>query len=347
MIRAKIVGAGGYGGIGILTHLLQHPEVEIVGLTSITGSLEPISKLWPHLEGYCDMIITPPEEDEIEADIVFCATPDGIGMTIAEKEIATGARVIDYSGDFRAGTIEEYVEYANRIGRETYHDSPKLLEQSAYGVPELHRDEIAQAQVVANPGCFAVGTILGYAPAIKEGLIDPATLITDAKTGISGAGKSPKPAFHYPEAYDNMFAYRVGKHQHVVEVERELTLIAEEKITLLLNTQVVPVCRGIMASCYGRLTKEITTQEVVELYRDFYKDSPMAIITDTAASNNDVRGSNRFKLWPTVDPRTGTLLIMSHVDNLEKGQAGSACQNMNVMFGFDESLGLNKPAKHP
>ena len=352
MIRARVVGAGGFGGANIIELLTAHPEAEIVSLVDIEGVGEPISKQHTHLKGFCDARVESPDsakwDDSI--DVVFTATPDGVGMAIARDCVRAGARLIDYSGDFRFNSVESYAAYAVRIGRDPKHASPELLEKCVYGLSELHRDAIVGATVVGNPGCFAVSALLGLAPAVREGLVDIDTLICDAKTGVSGAGIKPHPSFHYPLRYENMNAYKIGAHQHTVEVERELSLMAGREICVTLTTQVVPLSRGIMSTLYGNLTKSSTTaQELYDAYAEFYRGAKFVRVEPTGVpvSNNDVRGSNFCVISTNVDARTGRMIVVSHIDNLMKGQAGSALQNMNIMFGLDEDMGLKRLAYYP
>ena len=352
MVRARVIGAGGFGGANIIELLVAHPAAEIVSLVDIEGVGEPISNRHTHLKGFCDDTIESPGsvkwDDSI--DVVFAATPDGVGMIVANDCVAAGAKLIDYSGDFRFNTIEDYERYAKRMGRDSSHAAPNLLEKSVYGLAELHRDAIAHASVVGNPGCFAVSAILGLAPAVTEGLVDIDTLICDAKTGVSGAGIKPQPTFHYPLRYENMNAYKIAAHQHTAEVERELSLLAGREVRVTLTTQVVPLARGIMATLYGKTRSQSTTgQEVYDAYVEFYRGAKFIRVEPPGVpvSNNDVRGSNLCVISVNVDPRTGQMIVVSHIDNLMKGQAGSALQNMNIMFGLDEDTGLRRPAYYP
>lgn len=349
MIKIKLVGATGYGGVGLIELLLRHPEIEITTLVAASDTGKPISHFYPHLAGMCDKMVYAADDEEAdeEADAVVYSTPDGIGMQLAPAEIQRGRKVLDYSGDFRFNSTELYAEYATRQGLDTNHKAPELLQESVYGLAELHRAKIADASVVGNPGCYAVACILGLAPAAREKMIENGKIICDGKTGISGGGKKPKPGFHYPEAYDNTYAYKLAGHQHVMEVERELSLLAGNDIRTTFTPQVVPMARGIMASLYGTLPQGITQAKVLEAYTDFYKDNPFVRVSDIPSSTGHVRGSNFVNLTVACDERTGTLRIISHIDNLIKGQAGSALQNLNIMFGLDEMTGLNFPGAHP
>lgn len=349
-IRAKIVGAGGYGGIGLIELLIRHPGVRIAALVDVEGQ-GPISNMWPHLAGACDLPIVRPDSPEAKAgcDVVFYCTPDRVGMANAAAEVANGRRVVDFSGDFRAPDEATYAEYARRLGLEQKHLAPQLLKLSAYGVPELHRAAIAKAKVVANPGCFAVGCILGLAPAVREKMVEPDSIICDAKSGVSGAGKKARPQFHYPEVYENTFAYRLTGHQHAMEVETQLGRIAGRAVQVTFTPQVVPMARGILSVLYGRLASGVTQARVLAACRAAYEKEPFVRVYDAPGPGGTavVRGSNACNLVVACDERTGCFRVLSHIDNLMKGQAGSAVQNMNVMFGLKETLGLDHPGSHP
>jgi N-acetyl-gamma-glutamyl-phosphate reductase len=350
MIRAKVVGAGGYGGVGISELLTLHPKAEIGALVDVENVGAPISDLYPHLKGFCDQIIRSPEEVEGEFDVVFMATPDGVGMKLAAGELAAGTKVIDYSGDFRFNTAESYAAYASRIGLNPEHANADLLPESVYGVAELHRADISgDTRIVGNPGCFAVSCILGLAPAAKRGITNLDSLICDCKTGVSGAGKKPHATFHYPARYDHMNAYKLAGHQHVCEIERELGLLAGEELAVTFTSQVVPQCRGIMSTLYGTLKEDMSEAEALEIYEEFYANDPFVRVFESVApvGSMHVRGTNYCNLVVSVDERTRRLRVVSYIDNLVKGQAGSAMQNMNLLFDLDETTGLDRPGMYP
>lgn len=351
MIRVKIIGATGYGGVGITELLLQHPEAKLIALVARDDVGKPISAVYPHLDGFCDMPVLAADDPRANepADLVFFATPDQVGMNTARAELAKGAKVIDYSGDFRFTSSEAYADYATRIGKSPVHASPDLLGSNAYGLAELHRSEISRAKIVGNPGCFACSCILGMAPAVKHALVEPYSIICDCKTGVSGAGKKVSPTFHFPARYEQMNAYKLAGHQHVCEVERELSLQAGRDIKITFTAQVVPVCRGILSTLYGTLTQPMTEADVTALYREFFKDSPFVRIYNSTAAIGTlhVRGTNFCNLVVSVDTRVNRLRIVAHIDNLMKGQAGSALQNMNLMFGLPETMGLHRPGIYP
>lgn len=351
MVRVKVVGASGFGGVGIIELVVQHPDACLTALVEMEDIGTPISKLYPHLAGFCDMpLVAADAPSALEpADVVFFATPDRVGMKLAHGELAKGAKVIDYSGDFRFTTPEAYADYAARIDKPTAHAAPDLLGKNAYGLAELHRAAIRKADVVGNPGCFACSCILGLAPAAKQRLVKPYSIICDCKTGVSGAGKKANAAFHYPARYEQMNAYKLAGHQHVCEIEHELSMQAGTDVKVTFTGQVVPVCRGILSTLYGDLEAAATEAELVELYREFYKDSPFVRVYGSTAAigTMNVRGTNYCNLVVSVDQRLNRLRVVSHIDNLVKGQAGSALQNMNLMFGLPENAGLNRPGNYP
>ncbi len=351
LIRVGIIGAGGYGGCGAVELLIRHSGVDLAALIDTQDTGSAMSDLYPHLKGFCDLPIMAPDDPDLphDLDAVFFATPDGVGQSEARAWLERGAKVIDYSGDFRFDAPDVYSGYASRIGRPPEHASPGLLKETVYGLAELHRRDIAGARLVGNPGCFAVSCILGLAPAVETGLVDPDTIICDAKTGVSGAGKKPSPTFHFPARYEAMNAYKVSGHQHVYEIERELGLLAGQDITLTFTPHVVPLCRGILSTLYARLASGRDLAAALESYSEFYRKEAFVRVFGPEAplTSTHVRGSNFCNLCVNVDERTGRLIVVSMIDNLVKGQAGSAVQNMNIMFGLQEATGLAEPGRYP
>ncbi len=350
-INVGIIGAGGYGGCGAIELLLDHPNAKIVALIDKQDVGKPISDLYPHLKGFCDLPLIDPDDPGCpdDFDVIFFSTPDGVGQQGAHKWLDKGIKVVDYSGDFRFNDPDIYKGYASRIGRTQDHAAPDLLHRSVYGLAELHRKEIAGSDLVGNPGCFAVSCILGLAPAMKTGLIDPDSIVCDAKTGVSGAGKKPSPNFHYPARYDSMNAYKVSGHQHVYEIERELGLLAKRDIKITFTPHVIPMTRGILSTIYSNLKKGNDVKSALDIYRSFYRDEKFVRVfgPEKPQATSDIRGSNFCNLSVNVDERTGKLIVVSMIDNLMKGQAGSAVQNMNIMFGLDETAGLLRPGMFP
>jgi N-acetyl-gamma-glutamyl-phosphate reductase len=350
-IQVGIIGATGYGGVGLIELLINHPFVTISGLIAKQETGMPISTVYPHLKGFCDIPVFKPTDPQCphDFDIVFYATPDGVAQKEVKKWLQQGVKVIDYSGDFRFNDQDSYALYAGRIGKPKEHSEPDLLHAATYGLPELHREKIATSNIIGNPGCFAVSCILGLAPAVKFGLIESEDVICDAKTGVSGAGKTPSPLFHFPARYEAMNAYKVTGHQHVYEIERELSLIADKEITITFTPHVIPVSRGIITTIYATIADHVTIEKVREAYETMYGTEPFIRIFSQGEvlRSTDVRGSNFCNISLIIDSRTEKLIIISMIDNLMKGQAGNALQNMNILMHLEETAGLMHPGIFP
>jgi N-acetyl-gamma-glutamyl-phosphate reductase len=350
-IRVGLIGATGYGGVGLIELLINHPSVVISALIAKQETGKPISAVYPHLKGFCDLPVFDPADPQCphDFDIVFYATPDGVGQKEATEWLQKGVKVIDYSGDFRFNDKKSYASYAARIGKPTEHASPDILQSTTYGLPELYRKIIANSTLVGNPGCFAVSCILGLVPALKFGLINSEDIIFDAKTGVSGAGKTPSPSFHYPARYEAMNAYKVTGHQHVYEIERELSRAADKEIKITFTPHVIPVSRGIITTIYATITDNANIKYVRDAYDTMYGTEPFIRVFShgEVVSNTDVRGSNFCNISLTIDSRTGKLIVISVIDNLVKGQAGNALQNMNIMMHLEETTGLMYSGNFP
>ena len=344
MVKVKIIGATGYGGIGLIELLSRHPEVDIQALVATENTGKRISDLYPHLAGYCDLPIHSAEEADIPVDITFLSTPDRVGMQLVPEELQKVSRIIDFSGDFRFNTAEAYADYAGRIGLPTDHEAPDLLPEAVYGLTEIHRQNYtSDTRIVGNPGCFAVSCILGLAPIVQQKQIDAQSIICDCKTGVSGAGKKLNTSFHFSSRHENMNAYRLSGHQHVCEIERELGKLADaENLKITFTSQAVPLCRGIMSCLYANGTTQLKEEDVFELYASYFAGSPFIRVlrADALAGTAYVRGTNHCNLVVSVDERCNRLRVISYIDNLMKGQAGSAVQNMNMLFNLPESMGI-------
>ena len=348
MKKATIVGATGFGGLGLIEILLRHPGMEIKQLVARKDAGKPVSEVYPHLKGFCDMTVHTNEEIDYHGiDIAFFSTPDRAGMSLIKEFYKRDIPVIDFSGDFRFKSEADYAVYAKNRGLEDRHLAPEMLPQTVYGLPEKYADRIRKARIVGNGGCFAICMTLGLLPAVESGIAAPSTIICDGKSGVSGAGKSSGEANLYPQRHENVNTYREGRHQHLVEVENVLNESSSSGVKILFVPQVVPLNRGILITSYLDVKKGHDTASVLKLYRDYYRGKPFVLITEQSPNTADVRGSNRCLIRPMVDERTGKLLVISAIDNLIKGQAGNAVQCANVMLGLDETAGINMPAFYP
>ena len=299
---------------------------------------QKLGEVFPHLADL-DLLI---ESELGEVDLAFSALPHGASAEAVVQALEQDIKVIDISADFRLKDVEEYQSWYN-----VTHPAPELLSEAVYGLPELHRAEIAEARLVANPGCYSTGAILALAPAIREGLIEP-EIIIDSKSGVSGAGRALTLTTHYAEANENVSAYALEGHRHLPEIVQELQNQAENQaMSITFVPHLIPMTRGILTSGYAKLSKETEVEEIREVYRDFYRDEPFIRVVYTPPQTKHTWGSNFCLIHPTVDARTGNFIVISCIDNLVKGGAGQAVQNMNLMLGFPEGMGLGGVAVYP
>ncbi len=343
MIKAAVLGATGYTGIELIRLINAHPDVSLALATSESHDGKIISDVHPQFYGQTDLILKKMEPDKMPStiEVIFCALPHGSSAEAGAALHQKGFRVIDLSADFRLKKPEAYSQWYNQD-----HLHPELLQRSVYGLPELYKEQVKNAGLIANPGCYPTGIILALAPLLKNKLVDLNSIIIDAKSGVSGAGRVPKQPFHFPECTENFKAYRVASHQHTPEIEQELCRLAESELKVTFTPHLVPMIRGILSTIYLKLIKEKGETELSKLYIDFYADSPFVRILKPPAlpETRFVRGSNYCDLALRLDSRTGQLIIISAIDNLVKGAAGQAVQNMNLMFGFSETAGLGQTA---
>jgi N-acetyl-gamma-glutamyl-phosphate reductase len=346
MLRVGIIGASGYTGSELARLLVTHPEkVELTCITSETYAGQPISRLHPNLRGLVDLKFEALDVEKVaqNADIVFLGLPHKSSMAYAPKFYELGVKIIDFSADFRLKDVKIYEKWYQE------HTSPHLLEHAVYGLPELHREEIKTASLVANPGCYPTGAILALLPALKSGTVDSEGVIIDSKTGISGAGKTPGEAAHFPNRYDNFAAYNIGSHRHTPEIEQELSLAMSKELKVCFAPHYSPMTRGILTTAYLRLKQSISTKELLAMYADYYKDEPFVLVLDEGEmpQTQSVRGSNFCHVGVKVVERNNLAVVMSAIDNLTKGASSQAMQNMNIMAGFDETAGLLFPGLMP
>lgn len=337
-----IIGGTGYTGAELLRILLRHPGVDIAAITSRAEAGAPVSDLFPNLRGMTNLCFMDPEEAFLEScDVVFSATPNGVAMTQVGRLLDRGVRVIDLAADFR---VRDQAAWEQWYGMA--HASPELLETAVYGLPELYRESIRKARLVANPGCYPTAVILAALPLLEAGLVERDDIIADAKSGVSGAGRGARVATLFGETAENFRAYGVAGHRHYPEILQVLSDAAGRGPLLTFVPHMVPMIRGIHATLYCRLTQRVA--DLTGLFRERYADEPFIDIMNAGGhpETRSVRGANYCRI-AVHEQDNGRVVILSVIDNLVKGAAGQAVQNMNIMLGLDESSGLNQPALVP
>ena len=350
-MRVQVVGATGYGGLGILELLLQHPAFEVAALIARDDAGRRIADVYPHLSGRTELAVEAPSAAAIGAgcDVVVFATPDRVSMGYAPALADAGVRFLDYSGDFRFDSAAKYAAYAERHPSidDAKHRAEALLGRATYGVPELYRDSIAGAPIVGNPGCFAVGITLGLAPLFADGLVAGGHAIVDGLTGSSGAGKKPSPVQHFSHLNDNVVPYRVFSHQHVVEAELTLGALAGGPARIDFVPHLLGATRGILSTMHVTLERSASREALLGRYREFYADAPFVRVLETPPTLKETAGSNYCDISLVTTPDERRAVVISSIDNLLKGQSGNALQNLNLMFGLEQTLGLERPPLYP
>lgn len=335
MIRVGIVGGTGYTGVELLRILARHPEVELACITSRGEAGTPVTRMFPSLRGRVDLAFSDPAEAPLgRCDAVFFATPNGVAMSEAGALLNSGAKVIDLSADFRLRDIAEWEKWYK-----LKHLSPELVEEAVYGLPEVSRDKIRGARLVANPGCYPTAVQLGFLPLLESKVVELGHLIADAKSGVSGAGRKAEVHTLFSEASDNFAAYGVPGHRHWPEIRQGLTAVAKQPVGLVFVPHLTPMIRGIHATLYARITREADFQK---LYEDRYRSEPFVDVLPAGShpDTRSVRAANTCRIAVHRPQGGDTLVILSVIDNLTKGAAGQAVQNMNLMFGLNEGAGL-------
>ncbi|MEK5185959.1 N-acetyl-gamma-glutamyl-phosphate reductase [Solibacillus sp. FSL R5-0691] len=337
-MKAGIIGATGYGGLELLRFLHNHKEVEEIGLFTSSDEGTQFSDKFPHLTDiYNQSLLKLDDEALAQYDVIFASTPSGVSSTIFPSLVERGPKLIDLSGDFRLKNLASYETW--------YKKNPapqEVVDRSVYGLTEWNASAIENADLIANPGCYPTAVLLSILPLIKHRLIDPSFLVIDAKSGISGAGNKPSQATHFSEANESFSIYKINEHQHIPEIEQAISMFTDIETTVTFNTHLVPMTRGILATSYAQVTEGVTQKQLVDCLTETYKDHPFVRVIQQASAvgTNRVKGSNYCDIYVKLDERTNRATIIGVIDNLVKGAAGQAIQNMNVQFGFPQQTGL-------
>jgi N-acetyl-gamma-glutamyl-phosphate reductase len=335
MIRVAIIGASGYTGAESIEIILRHAEAELTYLTALPEECGRVDEVFGQFKGRCNLAIEPLDLDKLSglADVALCCLPHKVSMGFVPKLLEAGLKVVDFSADYRLKDVAVYEQYY-----QVKHADIENLEKAVYGLPELFRKQIKSAELVANPGCFPTGASLALAPLLKESLIETNGIIVNAVTGISGAGKNPSEKFHYPNMNENIFGYGIGSHRHMPEMEQVASEVAGSEVTILFQPHAGPFDRGILSSVYCQPKNKLSDEKLAVLYRDFYKGEQFVQVCEAAPAVKDVAYTNYCHIFATVVK--DRVVVFSAIDNLVKGASGQAIQNMNIIFGLDESMGL-------
>jgi N-acetyl-gamma-glutamyl-phosphate reductase len=345
MIKIGIAGASGYTGLELIRLLVMHPDVELVVLTSETFQGQKIAEVFPSLNGIVDLQLRPLDENIAnDCDVLFLALPHTTAMSKLPAYLQSDCKVIDLSADYRLKDPDAYTDWYS-----VTHTHPELLEQAVYGLPELHREAIKSARFIANPGCYPTSVILALAPLLKTDWVDLGSIISDSKSGVSGAGRKPSLTTQYSEVNEGVSPYGLADHRHTPEMEQEISNLAGKPVRITFSPHLMPMTRGMLSTVYINLNQAFTDEKLVEHYRDFYKDESFIRVLNPGkfASSHHVLSSNFCDIGLKVDSRNQRLIITSALDNLIKGASGQAIQNMNIMLGLNEKTGLMAPAIFP
>jgi N-acetyl-gamma-glutamyl-phosphate reductase len=335
MIRVGILGASGYSALELMKILLRHSEVQITALTSRQTEVRSVGEVHPSLAGRLDLALENMSIDQLAelTDCVFCCLPHGASASAVKELLPRGKKVIDLSADYRLNDAAEYKLWYN-----VDHPDPLRMPETVYGLPEIYRERIQSAKLVANPGCYPTSAILALAPLLRAGAILPSGIIVDSKSGVSGGGREPKPAFHYPECNESVSAYGVGTHRHMPEIDQVLTHVADADVKVIFTPHLIPMDRGILSTCYAESTGEFKEDSLLGVFDDFYVGEPFVRVSKTLPATKHVSGTNFCDI--TVRSVRGRIIVISAIDNLIKGASGAAVQNFNLMHGFEETTGL-------
>lgn len=349
-VRVGIVGGTGYAGGELLRIISQHPHAQVTYAASRTQVGQAVAASHPGLNGFTDLAYETVDTEAMASrcDVAFLAVPHGASMALAAELVPRGVKVIDIGTDFRFRDPAEYQQWYG-----IQHEQVHLLAEAVYGLPELYRDKVRGARLVGNPGCYPTSVLLGIAPFVHVGCIDTSSVVVSAMSGVSGAGSTPKQMYHFPECTENVQAYGVPGHRHTGEMEQGIRDLLSARgggeVCVSFVPHLVPMSRGILATLNLRLTQPLTTHDALEIMRKFYRGEPFVRVLgeDRLPQTKAVLGSNFCDVTARVDARSGRLIVLSAIDNLVKGAAGQAVQNMNLMFGLDEIAGLRAPGLYP
>ena len=346
MIPVVICGGSGYTGVELLRILYGHPNIKIVAVTSEKSAGKRVIEVFPHLHKYKNLIYEPLNKEKLlnKADIFFLALPHGTSQDIVNFLFSNNKMVIDLSADYRLTDPKVYKEWYG-----IPHKFVSTLKKAVYGLPEIYRNKIKKARLIANPGCYPTGAILGLLPALKNKLIDISSIVIDSKSGTSGAGRKADLAVSYCEVNEGFKAYGIGTHRHTPEIEQELSILCGKKIKVNFTPNLLPVDRGILTTIYGLMRKKKTVEEIVKIYNETYKKEPFVRVLEYGVYPNikNVRGTNICEVGLKLNERTNTLIVVTAIDNLVKGASGQAVHNMNIMMGIDEKTALDTIALFP
>ena len=337
MTKVGIVGATGYVGVELIRLLKNHPDVKIQALSSVSFEGEDIQDIYPNLLSMLDLKCSNSKETIDQSDVIFIALPHGLSESIVAKCRQQGKIAIDLGADFRLESEEDYKTWYGKP-----YDIRELHKDAIYGLPEVYKEEIKKADIIANPGCYPTGASLGLIPVFKDACVDRDNIIIDAKSGTTGAGREPSRVTHFSECNENILPYAIGKHRHTPEIEQTLAKVGKEKVKLIFIPHLIPVNRGILSTIYLQMKKKLSSEELYKLYKDYYKNEKFVRILPIGKTANirNVTHSNYCDISIHLDDRTNRLVVVSAIDNMIKGAAGQAIQNMNIRMGFKEEAGL-------
>jgi N-acetyl-gamma-glutamyl-phosphate reductase len=335
MVRVAILGASGYSALELIKLLLRHPEVEITALTTRQTDARHVDEVHPSLAGRLDLKLENivPNEVAERADCVFCCLPHGASAAAVKALLLAGRRIVDLSADYRLNDPAEYAKWYK-----VDHPDAARMAETVYGLPELYRERIVGAKLVANPGCYPTGAILALAPLLKAGIIETEGIIIDSKSGVSGGGREPKPQFHFPECNESVSAYGVGTHRHMPEIDQVLSDASGTEVLTVFTPHLIPMDRGILSTCYAVPCEEISSDNVLSLLHESYAREPFVRVSASLPTTKQVTGTNYCDL--TVRYVRSHVIVVSAIDNLIKGASGAAVQNFNLMHGFPETTAL-------